>query len=195
VWAVQLEDNRRVLTLSCATSVKAFGCGPAMEVGIRCANEDDEKTLTEITSIGTTARQDNTLHLPLWVESCFCQLDVFVRPSSHFMSNGRDNSVYKWSTFPVLCRKESRWNADAMEVHYNWVTEMAVTLGGVSCPLNTKEEQETYHPVWLPCTYLKESPKKNEVGHNIRSGVNLHNDALTTTLTICSAITIRNMLP
>mmetsp|Transcript_5233 Transcript_5233/g.11858 ORF Transcript_5233/g.11858 Transcript_5233/m.11858 type:complete len:2963 (-) Transcript_5233:1016-9904(-) len=196
VWTVELEENRRVLTLSSATDVKVFGCGRAFEVGVRFSNKEDENSSDEITTIGTTAK-NNTFHLPVWVESCFCQIDVFIRPSTEPMDTGRETSIYSWSTFPVLCLKEDRWNADAIEVHYNWVTEMALTLlGGVSCPVNKSEEQNAYHPVWLACTYSKDLVKNDRSDNTLSQYEYLQkNESSTTTVTIWSAVTIRNMLP
>ena len=175
-WSVQLEENRRVLTLSSATNVIVFGCGPAVEVGVRLSSEENRSDSNEITVVGTTAK-NNELYLPLWVEACFCQIDVFVRPSTL-------STVYEWSTFPVLCLKEAQWNSDA-DVHYDWVAE-ALSTGGVTCPLtHNMEDISTYHPVWLQCTFSDDLLEKDFS----LSAVS------TTTVTIWSAMTIRNMLP
>lgn len=173
VWAVELEENRRVLILSSAAIVKSFGCGRPFEVGVRFPDDPDG----QITTIGTTAN-NNTYHLPIWVESCFCPVDIVVRPST---------ANHNWSTFPVLCLVENYWSADATEVYYKWATEMmASTLGGVSCSLNTEGDQTHHHPVWLTCTFDNTSGQKNESQHESEA---------TTTVTIWPALTIRNLLP
>ena len=200
IWAVTLEEGRRVMTLRSATHINVFGCGDAFEIGVHIASKEDARFSgeKEITTIGTTK---DCFFLPLWVESCFCEIDVFVRPSSKTMQNDKKQNVYSWSTFPVLCLKEDYWNADAIEVNYSWVTdEMASTLGGVSCPLlstNDDDEHNGHHPVWLQCTYSKGKKRLDipEPTTITNSQDTKTNDASTTSVTIWSAITIRNMLP
>ena len=201
IWSVKLEEGRRVMTLHSATNINIFGCGDAFEIGVHIASKKDERFSgeKEITTIGITKE---CFFLPLWVESCFCEIDVFVRPSIRTMAsmeNDKKQNIYSWSTFPVLCLKENHWNADAIEVNYSWVTnDMASTLGGVSCPLAlTSYEQHGHHPVWLQCTYSKGNKKLDipEPTTITNSQDTKTNDASTTSVTIWSAITIRNMLP
>lgn len=199
VWSVQLEENRRVLTVSSATVVKVFGCGSAIDIGVRLCRTEGESA-DKIISIGNTSRS-NVFSLPLWVESTFCQTEVFVRPSTQSAAKETsDTSIYKWSTFPILSLKDECWNADATEEHYCWVTDTTTqTLGGVSCPLNASQVQSSYHPVWLQCTTsskdLSEKNKLDRIKESLSNPSTVENASLTTTVTIWSAITIRNMLP
>ncbi|KAL7555190.1 hypothetical protein ACHAWF_018839 [Thalassiosira exigua] len=195
VWTVKLKENRRVLTLSSATMVKAFGCGPSVEVGVRFATDNAEKSPSEeIAPIGSTA-QKNIYFLPLWIEACFRQIDVFIRPPTQLICDKRERSTYKWSTFPVLCLKEKRWSADAREVTFDWITDLPATLGGVCCPLDTTEgdvQSSSRSSVWLNLTYSEES---SSLDMPTAKASNFANDILMTTVTVWSALTIRNMLP
>ena len=178
VWSVELEENRRVLTLSSATNVKVFGCGPAIEIGICLSNKYDQCNPGAIATIGTTEK-NGKFNLPLWVESCFCQVDVFIRPFTPMVETEGESNVYSWSTFPVLSKLPDQCNAESTEVKFNWTTEIPDTLGGVSCPLSGQAERtEAFHPVWLECSYSKDM--KNERKRDV---------------SIWSAVTIRNMLP
>jgi len=171
IWSVTLEEGRRVLTLHSAACINVFGCGPAFEIGACLSNDQDEciSDKREMIPIGTTSR-DEVFYLPLWIETCFCRVDVFVRPFTRDGSteNEGQRSVYRWSAFPVICLKEIGWNADATEVNYSWVTKKSVSsLEGVSCPLKTTITNESgYHPLWLKCSSSKESLKYERLDDN-----------------------------
>ena len=167
IWTVELSEGRRVMTLHSATSICAFGCGLEFDIGFRLARDDDFTNETVITKIGIATRS-KTFHLPLWLEACFCQVDIFLRPSTRRVDN--EDHIYNWSNFPMLSLKENYWNADATEVVYNWTAQE-----GVSCSLNPNIDPHRYDPIWLQFT--KDNDK----------------DALI--MTIWSAITVRNMLP
>jgi len=207
IWSVTLEEGRRVLTLHSAACINVFGCGSAFEIGACLSNDQDERISDkrEMISIGTTSK-DEVFYLPLWIETCFCRVDVFVRPFTRDGSaeNEGQRSVYCWSAFPVICLKEIGWNADATEVSYSWVTKKSVSsLEGVSCPLKTAPANESgYHPLWLKCSSSKESLKYERLDDN-KAEISL-SDAdsdghlslkFKTSVIIWSAITIRNMLP
>jgi len=179
-WEVKLEENRRVLILSSATNIKVFGSMSAIEVGVRFSN-DDNGVSGEIATVGTTSQEG--IFLPLWVESCFRSVEVFIRPL--VMDAGA--CIYTWSTFPILCL-----NSDGFEVGCNWIAESVLSSGGVSCPLNRLEDQHIYNPVWLQCSYSYDS--LNGSGSS-PSSVQQHDNHVLTSVTIWSAITIRNMLP
>jgi len=181
IWSVTLEEGRRVLTLHSASCINVFGCGPAFEIGACLSNDQDERIFDkrEMISFGTTSK-DEAFYLPLWIETCFCRVDVFVRPfiGDGSTENEGERSVYRWSTFPVICLKEIGWNADATEVSYSWVTKKSVSsLEGVSCPLKTTITNESgYHSLWLKCSCSKESLKYETLDDN-KARIALSSDA------------------
>lgn len=193
VWTVELEENRRILTLSSSTGINVYGCGPNIEVGVRLSKSGDS---TNIHSVGCT--QNGCMILPVWAEACFCSVAVFIRPVG---ASGA--SVHEWSSSPVLELLKNETSVDqdqevsfasntgAIEVHYKWVTKMD-SLGGVECALGNNQYQSLHRPVWLQCTYTEERIENAldivlDGFHRIGSCIK--------TVTVWPSISIRNMLP
>ena len=195
-WTVELEENRRVLTLSSATFVNVHGCGPAIEVGARLSKSDG--STNSIISVGYT--RHGSFCLPVWVESCFCNVAVFIRPVVNVgegSTNGK--SIHEWSSSPVLELLETETSDDqevsfasntgAIDVHYKWVTKID-SLGGVHCGLRDTTSEGPHQQVWMHCTYTEENATLDAVLDNCQGG-----SSCVKVVTVWPSISIRNMLP
>ena len=192
VWSVELEENRKILTLSSATYINIHGCGPDIEVGARIL--ESEGTINPIIFLGRT--KCGSFCLPVWAESCFCKVAIFIRPVA---INGSE-SIHEWSSSPVLELVETGSSDDqevsyasrtgAIEVQNNWVTSVD-TSGGVHCNLRDETSESLQQQVWLQCTYNEEAIENNSLDallDNFQGGS-------CKTVTIWPSISIRNMLP
>ena len=197
VWTVELEENRRILTLSSATGVNVYGCGPDIEVGVRLWKKGRS---TAIHSVGCT--NNGCLFLPVWAEACFCNVAVFIRPVSKIGAGTDVESIHEWSSSPVLELLESEnsddqevsyaSNSSAIEVHYKWVTKMDTLGGGVHCALGDNNCEKLYQSVWMHCTYTEEYIENAlDIVLDGFGEVNSH----VKTVTVWPSISIRNMLP
>ncbi len=198
VWTVELEENRRILTLSSATFVNVYGCGPDIEVGVRLS--ESEGSSNPIISVGCT--KNGSFCLPVWTESCFCNVAVFIRPIANIGADTNGESIHEWSSSPVLELRETEAsvnqevsfasNAGAVEVHYKWLTKIG-SLGGVHCALEDVIYTSLHQPVWMQCTYTEECIRNNSLDavlDNYDGG-----GSCAKTLTVWPSISIRNMLP
>ncbi|CAJ1945620.1 unnamed protein product [Cylindrotheca closterium] len=96
VWKVEIEDNRRILTLSTAVRVVSFGFNTPIEVGVLDHKEPDSaEDVSRVTSVGIS-RPEAAFFLPLWLALKLDPVDVYVRPCDNFSSN------YNWSDSSVL---------------------------------------------------------------------------------------------
>lgn len=197
VWTVELEENRRILTLSSATGVNVYGCGPDIEVGTRLSKSDG--STNPIISVGHT--KDGSFCLPVWVESCFCNVAVFIRPVANCGTDANRESFHQWSSSPVLELFETETfddqevsfasNTGAIEVHYKWVTK-TTSLGGVHCALGGIIDERLHQPVWMQCTYTEEC-LQNHASDAVLDNFGVGSNAKT--VTVWPSISIRNMLP
>ncbi len=198
-WTVELEENRRILTLSSSTYVNIFGCGPDIEVGARVMK--NEGSTDPIVSLGCT--RNGSFCLPVWAESCFCNVAVFIRPVSNVgtVSNGTSN--HDWSSSPILELVENETSDDqevsfasntgAIEVHYKWTTKID-SLGGVLCALGESTSPESpLQQVWMQCTYTEECIQNtaSDSALDLFEGGSPHIKIVT----VWPSISIRNMLP
>lgn len=198
MWTVELEENRRMLTLSSAVGVHMYGCGPDIEVGVRLNNGGS----TNIHSVGCTSI-GSIYYLPVWVESCFCNVSVFIRPVTNIGADSyRMKSTHEWSSYPVLELFETETsvnqevyfasNTDSIEVHYEWVTNVD-SLGGVHCALGMIDHESLHQPVWMQCTYSKEFLRSNVL--DVILGTFGEVGSFVKIVTMWPSISIRNMLP
>ncbi len=197
-WTVELEENRRILTLSSATFVNIHGCGPAIEVGARLSKS--EGSTNPIISVGYS--RHGSFCLPVWVESCFCNVAVFIRPVTNVGERSNGKSIHEWSSSPVLELLDTEPSVDqevsfasntgAIEVHYKWVTKID-SLGGVHCGLRDTTCEGPHQQVWMQCTYTEECVQNtalDSVLDNSQGG-----SSYVKVVTVWPSISIRNMLP
>lgn len=148
LWNVELQNNRRVLTVSSAVSIASVGCGVPIEVGIKhyasTAHVGDNGTgsnasVKEIASssmnknadfgpvrrIGV-ARAGSPCFLPLWLDLQFEVASVFVRPSSRD-ANKSGACLYAWSSSSILDFRQWSSQEDV------WGWKDRVSSGVVRC--------------------------------------------------------------
>ena len=102
VWKVEIEDNRRILTLSSAVRIVSTAFATSFEIGVqKCLVSSASNSESSIRSVGVSS-PESPFYLPLWLALKLEAVRVFVRPKStnapHF-SWGRVN-VLEFS--PVL---------------------------------------------------------------------------------------------
>lgn len=120
----------------------------------------------EIHAIGSIdGHSTKELFLPIWVDACLSEACVYIRPIS------RPVPRHNWSTYPILTM-EGSWKSDGMENYRHWKSPDLKLLQGVSC---TSEEGDC-PSLWMPCTFSDDT-----LG--------------STTVSIWSAVTLRNLLP
>ena len=94
VWKVEIEDNRRILTLSSAVRIVSSAFGTSFEVGVqRGLGSDTCNSETEIRPVGVSS-PESPFYLPLWLALKLETVRVFVRPKpshSPMLSWGRTN--------------------------------------------------------------------------------------------------------
>jgi hypothetical protein len=204
IWKVEIEDNRRVLTLSTAVRVVTTAFNAEMEIGMQPIVFDDsvEKSListTEMIAIGTV-RQDSPFYLPLWVALKLEAVNVFVRPKRH----GSINAKYDWGgssilRFAPLDVDPRRGEMDGMK-SWTWVWEETFEeLDYIRCDAIDEKGRS----LWL-AVFSGSSPDGTFAGHyvgNPKRGASSsmkyyeeeHHEVISVTLD--ANITLRNMLP
>ena len=98
VWSVEIEDNRRILTLSTAVRVVSSGLNMPIEIGFRYDGKNDESyhnSEISVNAIGI-ARSDRPFYMPLWLALKLVPVSIYVRPISTC------SVEYLWSESSVL---------------------------------------------------------------------------------------------
>jgi hypothetical protein len=203
VWKVEIEDNRRVLTLSTAVRVVSTAFGTEMEIGVRPIVFDHsvKKSLlfsSKMTAIGTV-RQDRPFYLPLWVALKLEAVNVFVRPkqqgSIHAEYNWGGSSILRFAPLNVDPR---RYDAEQL-VSRAWVWEETFEeLDYIRC--DTIVEKDC--PLWV-AVFSGSSPDGaaagQHAGNSRRRNLSMkpfeeeHHEVISVTLD--ANVTLRNMLP
>ncbi|KAL3918475.1 MAG: hypothetical protein SGILL_004217 [Bacillariaceae sp.] len=221
VWNVEIEDNRRILTLSTAVRLVSSGLGIPIEVGVRKSiprnGKDGLRSLSQssigfevevgsqptsqstpdknVISIGF-ASSKNPLYMPLWLALRLVPVSICIRPASTTLSD------YDWSEEGVLQFGPADQD-DSQAVHptlarWTW-EETFQELSFVRCdPENMKN-----NPVWFSVfgsTSLAADGNSSKQGSERKKRESLKrrdesdfSDVLSITLDSC--LTIRNMLP
>ena len=127
VWTVELENNRRILTLSSTISVTSIGCGISVDVGVRIDTGDvDQKDSEDIVKIGVAVPND-PFFLPLWL-GLNGNVSVHVRPSSaSWMESNLNNDLAdNVSTHMYLSNDSKSMQSSASlaeRYSYHWSTD------------------------------------------------------------------------
>jgi hypothetical protein len=203
VWKVEIEDNRRILTLSTAVRVVSTGYNMPIEVGVQKDNIRSEARISEgvdpITSIGI-ARPESPFYLPLWLALKLESVDVYVKPASE------GKTGYQWGTSgvlhfgPLLDKCDNSSDIDPNDIG-KWVWEESFAeLSYIRC----NAVREDSNPVWLS-VFGSSSSTPVRVGSPRRSHGKAKaalppldfeeeiNEVISVTLD--SGLTLRNMLP
>lgn len=209
VWTVEIEDNRRILTLSSAVRVISSGVSLSVDVGVCtfaggkdvvAANfgpfgESDEENTSAawatINDVGT-ARSGSPFYLPLWLALKCEEVVIFVKPS------GMD---YDWSKKSILSFNPTRSFYSALSSSSdhaltNWVwKETFESSCTVRCdPSSGHVRCSEVRTLWLSCISL---PRVGEVGGSKdlkRTTKQSAQDGMIS-IAVDAGLTMRNMLP
>ena len=204
VWKVEIEDNRRVLTLSTAVRVVTTAFNTEMDIGIQpiVFHDSVEKTLisqSDMTTIGTV-QPDRPFYLPLWVALKLKAVNVFVRPKW----DGSGSTQCDWGGSSILRFAPLNMNPLGCETdrqkNWTWVWEETFEeLDYIRCD----NLDQNGRPVWL-AVFSGSSPDGTAMGQQIgvsrRGGSSTmkfheeeHHEVISVTLD--ASVTLRNMLP
>ncbi len=199
VWSVEIEDNRRILTLSTAVRVVSAGLSMPIEVGFRHdRSADGEKHTSEspINAIGT-ARPSCPFYMPLWLALKLEPVSIFVRPAC---AGAAEKS---WSESSVLhfgLFVEQRTIADGgrrnASITERWTWEETFSgLRYICCHAGIDDK----YPTWFS-VFGSSTRNHSDMYSGDRRGDDLgqRNEFETfevLSITLDSGLTIRNMLP
>lgn len=204
VWNVEIEDNRRIITLS--TAVRVVSTGMPLEIGVR-RDGDGKKDIAYrssdnlTTSIGI-ARSECPYYMPLWLALKLEPVSIYVRPA---FAATKDHS---WSESSVLhfgLFIEERMNSDnrgsKISVTGKWTWEETISdLRYIRCTSETGGR----NPIWFSVfgTSSSHRPETNFVTHSrdeakeeVRGQRNEFESYEVLSITLDSGLTVRNMLP
>ena len=206
VWKVELEDNRRILTLSSAVRVVSSGFDTPIEIGVQIGmgidtEESSGQNKLRIRAIGV-ARPGNPFYLPLWLALKLEAVSVYVRPSLE------DDALYSWGKSsvlefgPVLSLKDdsSDSKVDLSDIgKWAW-KETFKDLDFIRCDPLT----EDLFAVWLSCfdsslrspSSVVPSRRRQDKGkHALSPSLVAEESNEVISVTLDSGLTVRNMLP
>ena len=202
VWKVEIEDNRRVLTLSTAVRVVTTAFNSEMEIGMQpiIFKDSVEKTLIskrDVMTIGTV-RQDRPFYLPLWVALKLEAVNVFVRPKW----DGSGNTQYDWGGSSILRFAPLNMNTLSydMDRRKSWTWVWEETFEELDC-IRCDALDEIGRPLWF-AVFSGSSPDGTPTGLGLsRRGSSStmkfheeeHHEVISVTLD--ANVTLRNMLP
>lgn len=188
VWSVELENNRRIITLSSAVRISSTRSGIPIQVGLRQIEDGKTSDSSAVKLIGTST-STNIYFLPLWLELSFISAEILVRPYS-------ESSSFKWSSTCVL-RLELQKHIDEFVMDcssYAWewnVSEFATT---VECEKELLSS--AYNSAWLSYDYINDSSKVfNEIPGSFYQNESYGQDFRIKCIDICSGLSLRNGLP
>jgi hypothetical protein len=223
IWAVEIDNNRRILTISSAISITPLGCGIPLEIGVKQyyrnnkifsathhMDSDEEVSFSQISTIGKSS-PDRPFYLPVWLGMNCEKVEVFTRPSVHG-SDSEFSSLYLWSQNCILELQSITHGTDAhvegttlsrVET-WSWTTD--TSSKSVYCPPTGDAFGKDYLlPFIMCCTVARED--LDDLHHKIhqlpllsnsKSKENLgpiHHKEISLCISIDSSLSIRNMLP
>jgi hypothetical protein len=221
VWNVEIEDNRRILTLSTAVRLISSGFGIPIEVGVRKGTarngKEDFRSLSlssigfevevgsskasqssadsTVTSIGLVSSK-TPLYMPLWLALKLEPINVCIRPASIFLSD------FEWSHDAVLQfgpvdQAESQTDASFM-ARWTW-EETFQEISFVRCDPQNFTSSSVWFSVFGSTSLgsygntLKQGKEEKKKSSVKRRDESDLFDVLSLTLDSC--LTLRNMLP
>jgi hypothetical protein len=205
VWKVEIEDNRRILTISSAVRVISTGFNTPIDVGVQKYfplnnTKPDPSNGAAIRSIGIS-RPDSPFYLPLWLALKLEAVSVFVRPRATrapLYSWGRA-SVLEFS--PVLPDDANAETNPSSSDIGKWAWKETFK-GPISIPCDSTNDGLL--TVWLSCfdtaqvitggrAHKRRRREKGKVGLASAEFQEQSNEVIS--VTVDSGLTLRNMLP
>jgi hypothetical protein len=197
VWKVEIEDNRRILTLSTAVRVVSSGFDNPIEVGVQKEVFQSKGLISGlesscVTTIGVS-RPELPFYLPLWLALRLDAVYVYVRPESG------DDSNYLWSESSVLyfgpLAGENEADSSIAIGRWTW-KETFNELAFINCGPKSEGSSHVQLSVFGSSTSAKNQnyPREMEGEANLRreNKTELHE---VISVTVDSGLTLRNMLP
>lgn len=187
IWQVELEDNRRILTLSSAVQISSVALGLSLDVGFTRKHSKPDESTVEILG---TIRPGESFCVPLWMSLHFEHRDVYVRPSS---TTSKLRSSFGWGDASVLkyeFQQQQRPSWVWSNTFKDTCSIMCVTPPSPRC---------MGEAIWLSCLttpvtvdsvkggLLKEVSEKGYDGSRQVLGI--------VNIVVDSSTTLRNMLP
>lgn len=194
VWNVELEDNRRILTLSTAVRLVSSGLGIPAEVGVRRGTSRSEsRSDASITSIGF-ASSNAPLYMPLWLALKLEPISICIRPAS------TTSSDYEWSEDAVLQfgpkdKVDSRTDASSFG-RWTW-EETFQELSFVRCHSQSFEKNSVWFSVFGSSPFAGDGKSTAQLPEQKKESRRRDESDLSDVLSITldSSLTLRNMLP
>ena len=209
LWSVEVEDNRRILTISSSVKIASTGLGTSIEVGFADPSLLHNRNETEIVPLGY-ATPLSPFFVPLWLTLRFEDVSIFVRPIYENVRENQKNPV-GWSHCEILHfslrlphEALSHNNKPDVSSEESWAwRETFDTTCSISCGLQVLNPTNEPGP-WLSCRVeprdleiVGVSAKKNFKLQEKNAGKlqkrGLKQDVIT--IVIDSSMTLRNMLP
>jgi hypothetical protein len=181
LWTVELEDNRRILTLRSAVQISSIALGLSLDVGFARRKKETNK-LGEIESIGSVA-PGNPYYIPLWISLLFQEVEIFIRASAV-----DDGPSFGWGNLSIL-----KFEPQNSEVDMVWQETF-----DEACSIICSRPGEGPDSLrWLSCIIAERSVEGTKAGgrSDKTSSTAGFSKGGTIHLTIDSSISIRNMLP
>lgn len=204
VWSVEIEDNRRILTLSTAVRVVSAGISMPIEVGFRHDRNDDNAGRTSENSVNSIgiARSDCPFYMPLWLALKLEPVSIYVRPASGgtFEQSWSDSSVLHFGLRveePMIAN--GRRLSASLSGRWTW-EETFPGLRYLCCHSLVDEK----YPTWFS-VFGSSSSNHSEVLLSTQSVDKLKDEVLrqrnefeayeVLSITLDSGLTVRNLLP
>lgn len=179
LWKVELDENRRILTLSSAVQLSPIALGLSLDLGYTRRDHAVDKSTVE--SLGSVAPGD-TFFLPLWLFLHFGEQEVYVRPCC---TNSDQSTPFEWSGNSVL-----KYGRQPTTSTWMWRETFSQ-----SCSVACKRLEKNKTPIWLSCLtspVAVDGFKKRPVN---KRGTEEYQPQGIVNLIFDSSITLRNMLP
>ena len=197
VWTVEIEDNRRILTLSSAVRVISSGVSLTVDVGVLLeTSKENEREKSTITKVGT-AQSGSPFYLPLPLALKCERVDVFVRPGGLGEYNWSNRNILSFTPTQSF---DSTLSSSVGPSLTNWVWNETFELAcTVPCEPSSGDVWESkLQTLWLSCISLPHVG--DEIGSkNIKRSRNaqsaLGGKSALISIAIDAGLTIRNMLP
>jgi hypothetical protein len=197
VWKVEIEDNRRILTLSTAVRVVSSGFNTPIEVGVQKDIQPSEGPNPSVTSIGIS-RPETPFYLPLGLALKLDPVYVYVRPGSE------EGSDFLWGEssvlhFGPLAQEKEAEEASSEIGRWTW-KETFRELTFIGCnPIDNNLGTAWLSVFGISSSVSGRTATSNRLQAN-GNGIKLNQgseDELNEVIsvTIDSALTLRNMLP
>lgn len=198
VWTVEIEDNRRILTLSSAVRVISSGVRLSVDIGI-CISLDKSIDTASTAMAGSTVQQVGKaesgapFYLPVWLALRCEEVDVFIKPS------GLDYGWSKQSVLSFVPIQSLGIDSSTDHVNTDWAwKETFDSSCAVPCERSPSRGVSGSNTLWLSCVSL---PHVGGKGHG-RSGkrsrksqsLRLDSEALIS-VAVDAGLTLRNLLP